>query len=96
VNKYFGSFSQLEADIQANTDLPIIEMRTIPGYSLFDWAAVIEKADQVHTVSTSIIYILEQLELGQKPIHLYLRKPIEQDFRNVDYILTSNYYLPHL
>ena len=93
VNKYFGSDSQLVAPIKIDSPIRQIEMRTIPGFSLFDWAAIICGASIIHTVSTSIFYILEVLSLKAKEIHLYVRKPIETDFRNIDYLFTKNYIL---
>jgi|ERR1035437_4267097 hypothetical protein len=95
VNTIFGSQSQLRIANPVAHDLPVVEMRTIPGFSLFDWAKVIEGASYIHSVSTSIIYILELLVL-QQPIHLYVRKPIEQNFDNVEYILKSHDYILHL
>lgn len=95
VNTTFGSDSQLQIPIIVNNGLPTIHMRTIDGFSLFDWAYIIEHAATIHTVSTSIIYLLELLKLKASEIHLYPRKPHEQDFRNVDYLLTSHEYIKH-
>lgn len=74
-------------------DYKIIPMDIIPGYSLFDWSTVIERATEIHTVSTSVLFLLELLNLSAKAIHLYCRKPNEKDFKNVDYIFTKNYQL---
>lgn len=60
VNRYFGSSSQLRAYIPPVSGLKEIEMRTLLGYSLFDWARVIEGATEIHTVSSSIFYLLIQ------------------------------------
>lgn len=91
VNRFFGTQSQLVAQIPRQG----IEMCTIEGYSLFDWCKIIECAKEVHTVSTSVLFILECLDLGDKPIHVYPRIPIERDFKNVDYLLTPNKYILH-
>lgn len=69
-----------------------IEMRDIPGYSLFDWTGVVLGASEIHTVSTSLLYMLEMLDI-KVPMHLYPRRPIETDFRNVEYIFTKPYIL---
>lgn len=95
VNSTFGSESQLNLPISIDNSLPIVTMRTIQGFSLFDWAQVIERATCIHTVSTSIIYLLEQLTLEAKEIHIYPRRPIEQDLKCVDYLLTSHNYTLH-
>lgn len=95
VNTTFGSESQLNIPLVINNGLPTIHMRTIEGCSLFDWAKVIENATHIHTVSTSIIYLLELLPLKAETVNIYPRKPIEQDLRNVAYILTSHDYIKH-
>ncbi len=92
INRTYGSDSKLKVDIPVEG----IEMRTIESFSLFDWATVLEHATEIHTVSTSIIYILEMLpRLKAKEIHLYARKPHEIDFRNIDYILSVHKYVFH-
>ena len=55
---------------QANMDMPFpsdhirrIRLDFVTGYSLFDWAAVIEKATYIYSVSTSLLYLLELLTL---------------------------------
>lgn len=89
VNRFFGTQSQLVAPIAEKG----VEMCTIEGYSLMDWAKIIEQASVIRTVSTSLFYLLELLNLQAKEIHLYPRKPIETDFRNIDYLFTKNYIL---
>lgn len=39
--------------------LPIIEMKIMDGYSLFDWYLIIKNASCVYTVETSLCYIME-------------------------------------
>ncbi len=95
-NNIFGSQSQLTVNIELESDLPIVQMRTIPGYSLFDWARVMENAEAIHTVSSSINYILEMINVKAEEVHLYPRKPIEVDFRNIEYILEKHKYIRHI
>lgn len=93
INIFFGTNSQLKGNIQLDNGLPNIEMRTIPGFSLFDWAKVIENATDIHVVNSSILYIMELLELKCKQPTLYVRKPIEKDFTTTDYLFTKDYKL---
>lgn len=95
INRNFGSQSQLKAAIEVDNGLPNINMHTIEGFSLFDWAYVIENATEIHTVSTSIIYIMEMLQIRSESVHLYPRRPIEQGFENVEYILQKHRYEFH-
>lgn len=68
-----------------------INMSVVPGYSLFDWAGVIEAAEEVHTVSTSLFYLLEMLKL-KSPAHLYPRNN-DPDFSHISYLFTKEYIL---
>jgi hypothetical protein len=68
-------------------------MITIPGFSLFDWYLVIEKATEIHTVGTSINYIIELLEIESENVFLYKRLPDENHFQNYDYILKTHSYI---
>jgi len=94
INNTFGS------DCKLHIELPdffgnVVTLGVSVHYSLFDWVKIIEQATEIHTVSTSIIYLLEMLDLTAKEVHLYPRKPIETDFRNVDYILQKHKYILH-
>lgn len=93
INKKFAANGQKEMEINVMNGHPNIEMIEIPGYSLFDWARVIQSAITIHTVSTSILYMLELLDLSAKEVHLYPRKPIENDFSFVEYLFTKDYKL---
>lgn len=88
-NTYFGSNSQFKVQI----NVPGFEMKSLPGFSLFDYAAILENAEYIHVANSSILYLLECLELKAKEVHLYCRKPIENDFKNTDYIFTKKYNL---
>jgi hypothetical protein len=54
---------------------------------------VIEKASEIHTVGTSINYIIELLELKAKEVVLYKRLPDETHYQNYDYILKRHNYI---
>lgn len=92
VNRFFGSNSQFAAQINVKG----VEMCTLPGYSLFDWIRVIENASEIHTVSSSIIYLLELIVVKAHEVHLYMRKPIEHNFDNVIYLLKNQNYKLHV
>lgn len=93
INRFFGSNSQLVAPIKVDNGLHSVELCSIEGYSLFDWAMVIQNAANIHVVSSSICYILELLDLRAKEICIYKRIPIENNHDNYDYILTSHNYI---
>jgi len=91
INNTFGS----EGNLRINIPIKGVEMKITNGISLFDYSKLIEDATEIHTVSTSIIYLLEMLDLTAKEIHLYPRVPIETDFKNIDYLLQKHKYIPH-
>lgn len=95
INDTFGSELKHKVKINVNNGLPNIYMSAINGYSLFDLSLLIENATEIHTVSTSIIYILEMLDLKAPQIHLYNRPIAGQGFDNIDYILTKHKYIFH-
>lgn len=71
----------------------VVNMQILPEYTLIDWSKVIENATCIHTVSSSIFYLLELLSMKANEIHLYDRPPEEIGFRYIDYLFTKNYIL---
>lgn len=50
--------------------------------NIFDWCGVIEGAEEIHTVNTSICYMIEKLNTSDK-LYMYHRRPTDTNF---DYI----------
>lgn len=73
VNKSFGPITNAKkrSDIDPKTNLNVIEMSNVDGFSPFDWSFILENAQEVHTVETSIAYILKILNI--KNVQLYYR-----------------------
>lgn len=94
VNTFYTTAMNYQVDIDIK-NLPgkVINMKHIPGFSLFDWAYVIQKAKAIHTVSTAIIYMLELLDIKDTPVFIYKREPLEHDHSYYDYLLTKPNYL---
>lgn len=92
ISPYYGSNSQFKAPIEVNNGLPNIYMNSIEGYSIFDWQVIIENAFTIHAVSSSIVYLLELLELRATEVHLYPRH-MEKDtwWKNIEYLTTKKY-----
>lgn len=91
-NSWYKSNSSGQVKILLSDGLKRVNMQRIEGFSLFDWSLVIERASNIHTVSTSIIYILELLQLQAKNICIYIRRPQESSHKNYDYLLRSHNY----
>lgn len=92
ISTTFGSNSQRKIEISVNNDYKNIEMRSIEGFSLFDWSKIIENAKTIHAVSSASLYLFELLDL-HCPIHLYCRKPLEQNFQFVEFLFSKPYIL---
>lgn len=88
INRNFRTNFSGKSPIRINNGLKNIEMRQIKDFSLVGWSMVLERASNIHTVGTSINYLIEKLDINC-PIHLYKRLPEERDFKNYDYILDT-------
>lgn len=94
VNRYFGAASDGR---QITPELPngvkVIEMRTLPGFTLLDWCGVIENASEIHSANTSLLYVLEMMDL-KMPIHFYKRGLWgEKGYEHTQMLYTKNYIL---
>lgn len=78
---YGGGFSGI--NITPKNDLPNIAMSKIDNFSLLDWAPVIERASNIYTVETSLLWLVEALNTQAQEYHLYPRVP---HLDNVNYI----------
>lgn len=72
VNRYFGHLSAHTIEPRITSDLPIVEMRNIPGYTLIDWLYVVERASELHIANSSLNYLIELMDL-KIPVHVYKR-----------------------
>ena len=96
VNLNFGSVPENEHSGHRRRDLEekfkddasVVQIRPVDGFSLFDWSYIIENADEIHTVETSVVYLVELLQTTNK-LFMY-RKGSQEDFfkfyDNWDYI----------
>lgn len=64
-------------NIEVNSDLPVIKMSyhrdAENGFTLFDWIGALENAKEVHTVGTSVSYLVDKYCLNNK-IYCYERR----------------------
>lgn len=59
-------------DIDVN-DNKVIIMDYIDGYSVFDWAKVIEKAKGIITIDTCILFMIDKLKCSSEYFYCYTR-----------------------
>lgn len=93
INKNYLRNGNGVAQIEVNNGLKNVYMDYKEGYSLFDWCYLIENSTYIHSVSTSVLFLLEILALKAHEIHLYSRKPYERGFSFVDYLFSKKYIL---
>jgi hypothetical protein len=93
INRRFTSLESKSVDIPESKEIRNIEMQSIQGFSLFDWSRVISRATEIHTVGTSINYIIELLNIQAENVVLYKRLPDENHYQNYDYILKRHQYI---
>lgn len=93
ISMNFGSGVKRTVDINVSNTFRNIEMNFVEGFSMFDWCGIIERARTIHAVSSSSLYLFEVLNLRAEEIHLYARKPVEQNLDFVKPLLTKKYTL---
>jgi hypothetical protein len=89
---FYNSFYQNSLNIDIglekyiNNNRRLIKMEKIEGYSMVDWSTIIEKAKTVHTVSTSLIYMIQNIKKDGVCYYIYPRLP-EKGFISIEEFL---------
>jgi hypothetical protein len=90
VNEHFGgSFEKVPITI--NNDLPCVHLKKMDGFTLLDWLGVIEKATNIYTVETSIMWVIEALPMAAKEFNLYPRYPFLEHTKYITSYLQKNW-----
>jgi len=71
-------------------DIPVVELKIIEGYTLFDWCKVLEKAKKIHTINTSINYIIDVLDTSYDEYVIYAHD--DKNKTEIDYLFKK----PHI
>lgn len=90
-NNFAGPEYNYKVDIKPQTDLKIIYQEYIKGFTLLDWCGVLEQAEEIHTVSTSLFFVIEALNLEKTPLHLYPRKPLDKDLSPIKTLINNKW-----
>lgn len=88
-NKWSGGDISIEND----SKIQIINMDILDGFTLFDWAKIIENACEIYTVSTSNLFLLETLNLKANKVNIYPRKPSENNLDGISEFVNKNFKL---
>lgn len=74
VNRKYGTLPNYAVkNFKFHTDLPIIESEIIERFTPFDWCKVWENAKEIYTVDTSIMVIMEKLNLKSESNNVWGR-----------------------
>jgi len=90
-NYHTGGRKQRQIEVKAER---IVKVEFIEGFTHIDWLKVYQNATEIHAVSSSNIYLFELFEI-KCPIHLYVRKPMEKNHANYEYLLMKSNYIFH-
>ena len=89
INEKYGWGKKLFIDIK--TDLKKVYLRPIEGFSILDWSLILENAEEIHTVDTATLYIIEVLKTTEK-LHRYRRESEDVELKH----LFRKKYIKHL
>ena len=96
INEYYSNKKTSYMLLDIKNNYKNIFLRKVDGFSLFDWMGVIERAESIHTVHTSIQYIIDTMSTVTKNIHIYPRVEIYEPHSYYDYLFSKDYiYHPH-
>jgi hypothetical protein len=92
VNKNYGSFPNYvqKNEVVSKNNLPDIKMQDIEGYTIFDWLYVIENASNIYTVDTSLLYLIDNLELKARNGDIELWSRVNH-YNNIDGLFKTKY-----
>lgn len=94
VNPHFGgSFERVNITIP--NDLPVVEMRKVEGFTMLDWLGVIEQAENIFTIETSLSWVIEALEMDAEEYHLYPRYPFIEDVNYIKSYMKNKPWIFH-
>jgi len=96
VNEFHRPFLH-HTPIKIESEYKNVNMSKLEGYNMLDWIGVMERAQSIHTIATSIIFLMDSIDTMPEKMHLYRRYRGEEhnggywDHSDYDYLLTKNY-----
>jgi hypothetical protein len=88
VNTNHGGNKFMNVLINPKTDFEVVQMNFTEGYTMFDWAEIFEDAEEIHTVGTGVLFMLEMLNLKNK-VKVYKRAN-KEPHENHDYLFSPS------
>lgn len=74
INKYYGTPPDYAIyDVEENPNEKNINLEMIENFTIFDWIKVIENANRISIIDTSLNYIIEKIEIKTNDLTCYCR-----------------------
>lgn len=90
VNRKFASPpNTMEYDISFPKNIRCVDLRTVEGFSIFDWCKVLENAVGIYSMDTCINFFIEKLNLKATNIEITSRRP--GNWSEIDYIFKKSF-----
>jgi hypothetical protein len=91
INEYYSNKKISNMEVSISNDYKNIYMSKVNGFNMFDWMGVIEQAESIHTVHTSLQYILDVMPNITNNLHIYLRSGIYEPHSYYNYLFEKKY-----
>jgi hypothetical protein len=90
-NNFAGPEYNYKVNITPKSNHKIVYQEYIEGFTLLDWCGVLEQAEEIHTVSTSLFFVIEALKFEKTLLHLYPRKPLDMDLSPIKTLISNKW-----
>ena len=91
INEYYSNKKTKYMNPKTGNNFKNIYLEKIEGFNLIDWMGVIEKASSIHTVHTSIQYLIDIMDDITTELHIYPRVEIYEPHSYYDYLFSKKY-----
>jgi len=95
VNRYANTDNKKNNELVfPKFNISVINLDILDGFSLFDWCKVIENAKEIHTVHTSVPYLIDTLNIKAEKYLMY--QGIHHDnVKHIPFLNNTPVYIPN-
>ena len=84
LNRNYGTPPGMQKRQGMHVGGKVVEMEVIDGFNIFDWIGIMMKAKEIHTIGTSICYLIDYFEDIIKPEKLVIyNRPEDSGFEHL-------------
>ena len=70
-------------------ELPVVELKIVDGFTLFDWCKVLSRAEKIFTINTAINYLIEVIDTQYNEYVIYAHD--ENNKSEIDYLFKKQH-----